>query len=46
MDGEVTKKCRVETLFFPLQKIGGFIGKIDEIEVWNKLLSDKEISEQ
>ena len=44
-DEKKTKKRRVETLFFPLQKIGGFTGKIDELQVWNKLLSGKEISE-
>lgn len=44
-DEKKTKKRKVETLFFPLQKIGGFIGKIDELKIWNKLLSDKEISE-
>ena len=44
-DEKKTKKLRVETLFFPLQKIGGFTGKIDELQVWNKLLSGKEISE-
>ena len=36
---------KIETLFFPLQKMGGFTGKIDELQVWNKVLNDKEISE-
>lgn len=36
---------KVETLFFPLKTIGGFKGKIDELKVWNKVLTDEEISQ-
>ncbi|WP_316820550.1 family 20 glycosylhydrolase [Pedobacter gandavensis] len=39
---------RVETLVFPLQNLGalknGFIGAIDDLKVFNKILSDEEIS--
>lgn len=38
-DKNKTKKRKVETLFFPLEKIGGFKGKIDELKIWNKSLS-------
>lgn len=43
-DVKKTKVRKVETLFFPLRKIGGFVGKLDEVKVWNKVLNDKEIS--
>jgi len=39
-----TKKQKVETLFFPLQTVGGFYGKIDELRIWNKVFSDQEIA--
>ena len=42
-DKKKTKMRKSETLFFPMQTIGGFHGKIDELQVWNKILSDKEI---
>jgi len=44
-DAAKTKKLRSETLFFPLQIVGGFNGKIDELQIWNKVLSDEEIGE-
>ncbi|SDS49897.1 hexosaminidase [Mucilaginibacter mallensis] len=44
-DKDKTKKRRSETLFFPLQKVGGFNGKIDDLQVWNKELTDKEIED-
>lgn len=44
-DKDKTKIRKIETLFFPLQKMGRFTGKIDELQVWNKVLNDKEISE-
>ncbi|WP_183578051.1 family 20 glycosylhydrolase [Mucilaginibacter sp. X5P1] len=44
-DKDKTKKPRSETLFFPLQKVGGFNGKIDDLQVWNKELTDKEIED-
>ncbi|WP_051691984.1 family 20 glycosylhydrolase [Pedobacter borealis] len=39
------KKRKLETLFFPLQTIGGFKGKIDELQIWDKILSDQEIAD-
>ena len=42
-DKDKTKMIKMETLFFPLQRIGGFNGKIDELQIWNKVLSDSEI---
>ncbi|MGZ3756756.1 MAG: family 20 glycosylhydrolase [Mucilaginibacter sp.] len=39
------KKRKSETLFFPLQIVGGFHGKIDELQIWNKILSDEEIAD-
>lgn len=43
-DKEKTKVRKVETLFFPLREIGGFHGKIDELQIWNRSLSDQEIA--
>ena len=43
-DKEKTKVRKVETLFFPLREMGGFHGKIDELQIWNKALSDQEIA--
>jgi len=42
-DKDKTKMRKSETLFFPLQTVGGFKGKLDELQVWNKVLSDEEI---
>lgn len=42
-DKDKTKVRKVETLFFPLRKLGGFKGKIDELEIFNRVLSDREI---
>ncbi|WP_183557897.1 family 20 glycosylhydrolase [Mucilaginibacter sp. SP1R1] len=42
-DKDKTKMRKVETLFFPLQTIGGFNGKIDNLKIWSKVLSDQEI---
>lgn len=42
-DKEKTKTRKVETLFFPLHKVGSFNGKIDELQIWNKVLTDTEI---
>jgi hexosaminidase len=42
-DKDKTKMIKMETLFFPLQMVGGFNGKIDELKIWNKVLSDNEI---
>ncbi|MGY0038301.1 LamG domain-containing protein [Pedobacter sp. NJ-S-72] len=42
-DEDKTKMRKVETLFFPLQTIGGFKGKIDELNIFNRVLSDQEI---
>jgi len=39
------KKLKSETLFFPLQEAGGFNGKIDELQIWNKILSDQEVAD-
>lgn len=43
-DKDKTKMRKSETLFFPLHTIGGFKGKLDELQIWNKVLSDEEIS--
>ena len=43
-DKDKTKMRKSETLFFPLQTVGGFKGKLDELQIWNKVLSDDEIS--
>ncbi|WP_316804287.1 family 20 glycosylhydrolase [Pedobacter nototheniae] len=43
-DKDKTKMRKSETLFFPLQTVGGFKGKLDELQIWNKILSDEEIS--
>jgi len=43
-DKDKTKMRKSETLFFPLQTVGGFKGKLDELKIWNKVLSDEEIS--
>jgi hexosaminidase len=45
-DKEKTKMRKVETLFFPLREIGGFHGKIDELQIWNRALSDQEIANE
>lgn len=37
------KVRKVETLFFPLQQVGGFKGRLDELQIWNKVLTDQEI---
>ncbi|ANI90757.1 hypothetical protein A9P82_11715 [Arachidicoccus ginsenosidimutans] len=42
-DKDSTKRRLVETLFFPLQQVGGFNGKIDELKIWNRVLSETEI---
>lgn len=42
-DKDKTKLPRVETLVFPLQIMGGFNGKTDELKIWNKVLPDQEI---
>jgi hexosaminidase len=39
------KRRKVETLFFPLEKVGGFKGKIDELEIWNIALSMEAIKD-
>lgn len=39
------KKRKSETLFFPLQMVGGFNGKIDELQIWNKILSDQDVAD-
>ncbi|WP_221452763.1 family 20 glycosylhydrolase [Mucilaginibacter sp. FT3.2] len=44
-DKDKTKKHKSETLFFPLQRVGGFSGKIDELQIWNKVLPDNEIED-
>jgi hexosaminidase len=43
-DKDKTKMRKSETLFFPLQTVGGFKGKLDELQIWNKVLSEEEIS--
>ncbi|OPC54369.1 hypothetical protein BAY07_10700 [Elizabethkingia bruuniana] len=42
-DKDKTKRRKMYTLFFPLQKIGGFEGSLKNIVINNKLLSDQEI---
>jgi hexosaminidase len=42
-DKDKTKMRKSETLFFPLQSIGGFNGKLDELQIWNHVLSEEEI---
>lgn len=42
-DQKKTKVRRSETLVFPLKKVGGFRGKIDELQIWSKVLTDNEI---
>jgi hexosaminidase len=42
-DKDKTRLPKVETLVFPLQIVGGFNGKIDDLQIWNKILSDQEI---
>ena len=44
-DKDKTKLPKVETLVFPLQTVGGFNGKIDELQIWNKVLTDQEIED-
>ena len=44
-DKKKTKMRKSETLFFPLQIMGGFYGRIDELKIWNKILPDKEIQQ-
>ncbi|WP_407479098.1 family 20 glycosylhydrolase [Elizabethkingia miricola] len=44
-DKDKTKRRQMYTLFFPLQKMGGFQGKLKNIIINNRLLSDKEIKE-
>ncbi|MFK2929880.1 family 20 glycosylhydrolase [Dyella agri] len=36
-------KRLVQTLFFPLRRAGGFRGAMDELKVWNRVLSAQEI---
>lgn len=43
-DTDKTKSLKVKTLFFPLQTVGGFYGKLDELYIWNTVLSDEEIA--
>jgi hexosaminidase len=43
-DTDKTKSLKVKTVFFPLQTIGGFYGKLDELYIWNTVLSDEEIA--
>ena len=42
-----SKMFKMQTLVFPLQTLGGgengFIGEIDELKIYNKVLTDKEI---
>jgi hexosaminidase len=42
-DKKKTKTRKVETLVFPLNKIGGFHGKIRGLQIWSKVLADQEI---
>ncbi|WP_183576180.1 hypothetical protein HDF18_19665 [Mucilaginibacter sp. X5P1] len=42
-DKDKTRMRKVETLVFPLLTLGGFKGEIDALQIWNKVLSDKEI---
>ncbi|WP_457269449.1 family 20 glycosylhydrolase [Pedobacter sp. UYEF25] len=42
-DSNKTKVRKMETLFFPLNKIGFFNGTIDELKIWNNILSDEAI---
>lgn len=42
-DKEKTRMRKMETLFFPLKNIGGFKGKIDELQIWNKVLDSAAI---
>ena len=44
-DKDKTKMRKMETLFFPLENIGSFHGKIDELQIWNKALDGKTINE-
>lgn len=44
-DKKKTKMRKSETLFFPLKTIGSFHGKLDELQVWNKILSENEIQQ-
>jgi hexosaminidase len=37
-DKDKTKMRKVETLFFPLDQIGGFKGMIDDLQIWNTIL--------
>ena len=42
-DKDKTKMRKVETLVFPLERVGGFKGKLKKLKVWNKILTDQEI---
>lgn len=42
-DKDKTKMRKSETLFFPLQTVGGFNGKLDELQIWNRVLAEEEI---
>jgi hexosaminidase len=39
------RKRLMQTLFFPLRRVGGFRGAMDELKVWNHVLSAQEIRE-
>ena len=42
-DKKKTKTRKVETLVFPLNKVGSFHGKIRGLQIWSRVLSDQEI---
>lgn len=45
-NGEKKERKRlVQTLFFPLRRAGGFHGALDELKVWDRVLSTQEIRE-
>lgn len=43
-DKDKTKMRKVETLVFPLEEVGGFKGKIEKLQIWNRILSEQEIA--
>lgn len=43
-NGEKKERKRlVQTLFFPLRRVGGFRGGLDELKIWSRVLSPREI---
>ncbi|WP_162618712.1 family 20 glycosylhydrolase [Pedobacter yulinensis] len=44
-DKDKTRMRKSETLVFPLQTIGGFSGKLDELQVWNRVLTGREVQQ-